>query len=191
MFWKCACKKSYSFTLRTSLSLNTGRPLAKMKELERNTQNFAIRTPRFAREFSICNPPSHAEGGYPQNCMIEQSRNQFPEMHFDKFPDPLTFQYWKTIFKTEVCSCSGFPTEAMFWVGEVEMVEPVDDLKSSRSTREHHFQNFEMLDAKIAFALKKKIIQNSYSYFALLYDDVQYFDTRWDAFLLSIIRRCS
>ena len=35
--------------------------------------------------------------------------------------------------KTEVCTCSQFPTEAMLWINEVEMVESVDDLKSSCS----------------------------------------------------------
>ena len=35
--------------------------------------------------------------------------------HFDKFPTPATFVRWKTRPKTEVCSCSQFPTEAMQW----------------------------------------------------------------------------
>ena len=43
----------------------------------------------------------------------------------------------------------------------MEMVDSVDDLKSSRSIRGHHFPDFEMLDAKIATALNK-IFQNSY-----------------------------
>ena len=44
---------------------------------------------------------------------------------------------------------------------EVEMVDSVDDLKSSRSIQGYtHFPNFEMLDAKIASALNK-IIQDS------------------------------
>ena len=44
---------------------------------------------------------------------------------------------------------------------EVEMVDSVDDLKSSRSIQGYHFPNFEMLDARIASALNK-IIQNSH-----------------------------
>ena len=45
---------------------------------------------------------------------------------------------------------------------EVEMVDSVDDLKSPRSIQGcTHFQNFEMLDARIASALNN-IIQNSY-----------------------------
>ena len=46
-------------------------------------------------------------------------------------------------------------------VKEVEMVESVDDLKSSRSIQgETHVPNVEMLDARIPSALNK-IIQNS------------------------------
>ena len=48
----------------------------------------------------------------------------------------------------------------MLWIKEVEMVDSVDDLKSSRSIQGYHFPDFEMLDAKIASALNK-ILQNS------------------------------
>ena len=51
------------------VSLNTG-GVADPAEKERNTQHFAIPTPRFAREFSTWKPPSHAEGAYPQNSMV-------------------------------------------------------------------------------------------------------------------------
>ena len=46
-----------------------------------------------------------------------------------------TFACWKIRFKPEVCTCSQFHTEAMLWIKEVEMVESVDDFKSSRSIR--------------------------------------------------------
>ena len=62
--------------------------------------------------------------------------------------------------KTEVCTCSQFPTEAMLWIKEVEMVESVDDLKSSRSNRGTPGPNFELHDARIASALNR-IIQNT------------------------------
>ena len=50
----------------------------------------------------------------------------------------------------------------MFWIKDVEMVESVDDLKSSRSIQGHtHFPNSEMLDARIAIirnsCFKKKV----------------------------------
>ena len=70
-----------------------------------------------------------------KNFLVEQPRNQVSEMHFDKFPIPSTFQCWKTSFKTEVCSCSGY-SEAMHWIKEAEMVESVNDLESSQSIRD-------------------------------------------------------
>ena len=63
----------------------------------------------------------------------DQQRLQISDLHFDKFPTPATFAYWRIRFKTDVCNCSHFPTEAMQWIKEVEMVESVDDLKSSSS----------------------------------------------------------
>ena len=63
-------------------------------------------------------------------------------------------------FKTEVCTCSQFPTEAMQWIKEVEMVDSVDDLKTSCSIRGTQAPYFEVLDAKIASALNR-IIHNT------------------------------
>ena len=37
----------------------------------------------------------------------------------------------------------------MLWIKEVEMVESVDDLKSSRSITGTHDPDFEVLDAKL------------------------------------------
>ena len=48
----------------------------------------------------------------------------------------------------------------MLWIKEVEMVNQLDDLKSSRSIRGTHGPDFEVLDARIASALNK-IIQNT------------------------------
>ena len=63
-------------------------------------------------------------------------------------------------FNTEVCTCSQFPTEAMLWIKEVEMVESVDDIKTSLSVRGIRTPDFEVLDTKIASALNR-IIQNT------------------------------
>ena len=50
----------------------------------------------------------------------------------------------------------------MVWIKEVQIVDSVDDFKSSRWVQGcTNFQNFEMLDAKIASVLDK-IIQNSF-----------------------------
>ena len=45
----------------------------------------------------------------------------------------------------------------MQWFKEVEMVESVDDLKSSSSVRGIRMPDFEVLDAKIASALNRTI----------------------------------
>ena len=57
-------------------------------------------------------------------------------------------------------TCSDFLSDAMLWIKEGEMVDSFDELKSSRSVCGKDFPNFEMLDAKIAYALNK-IIQKS------------------------------
>ena len=49
----------------------------------------------------------------------------------------------------------------MLWIKEVEMVESLEELLSSRSYSGKIFPNFEMLDAKIVSALNK-IIHNSH-----------------------------
>ena len=83
----------------------------------------------------------------------DQQRLQISELPFDKFPTPTTFACEKIRFKSEVCTCSHFLTEAMLWSKEVEMVESVDDLKSSRSIRGTPGPDFELLDARIVSAL--------------------------------------
>ena len=92
--------------------------------------------------------------------MVGQQRQQISELQFGKFPDPQSFLAWKTRFKTRVTTCSDFPSDAMLWIQKVEMLDSLDELKSSRSVCGRDFPNFEMLDSKIASALNK-IIQNS------------------------------
>ena len=100
-------------------------------------------------------------GDSSKNCGADQQRLQISDLHFDKFPTPATFACWKIRFKTEVCTCSQFPTEAMHCIKEVELVDSVDELRSSSSTRGISMPNFEVLDARIVSALNK-IIQNSH-----------------------------
>ena len=100
------------------------------------------------------------EGRCSKDYRADQPRPQISDLHFDKFPTQTTFACWKIRFKTEVCTCSQSPTEAMLWIKEVEMVESVDDLKSSRSITGTHGPNFESLDARIASAMNK-ISQNT------------------------------
>ena len=104
---------------------------------------------------------SLVEGDPSKNCGADHQRLQISDLHFDKFTTPATLACWKIRFKTEVCNCSQFPTEAMLWTKEVEMVESVDGLKSSLSLRGIRMPNFEIIDARIASALNR-IIHNSH-----------------------------
>ena len=99
-------------------------------------------------------------GDYSKNYGAHLQRLQISDLHFDKFPTPATFACWSIRFKTEVCTCSQFPAEAMHWIKEVEMVDSVDDLRSSSSTRGIPMPIFEVLDARIASALNR-IVHNS------------------------------
>ena len=49
----------------------------------------------------------------------------------------------------------------MYWIREVEMIDSVNDLKSSSSVRGIRIPDFEVLDARIASALNR-IIHNSH-----------------------------
>ena len=100
------------------------------------------------------------EGGFSKNHGADQQRLQISDPHFDKFPTPATFACWKIRFKTEVCTCSQFPAEAMLWIKEMELVDSVDDLKSSCSARGAQMPNFVVIDAKIASSLNR-IIHNT------------------------------
>ena len=101
-----------------------------------------------------------SEGDSSKNYGADQQRLQISDLHFGKLPTVVTFACWKIRFKTEVCTCSQFHTEAVHWTKEVKMVDSVDDLKSSSSVRGIQMPNFEVLDARIASALNK-IIHNS------------------------------
>ena len=99
-------------------------------------------------------------GDSSKNYGADQQRLQISDPHFDKFTTPATFACWKIRFKTEVCTCSQFPTEAMHWIKEVETVDSVDELRSSSSTGGTQMPNFEVLDARVASALNR-IIHNT------------------------------
>ena len=51
------------------------------------------------------------EGDSSKNDGADQQRLQISDLHFDKFTTPATFACWKIRFKTEVRTCSQFPTE--------------------------------------------------------------------------------
>ena len=85
----------------------------------------------------VCNKPQTASSTMPvelpQNFMVGQERQQISELKFDKFTSPQSFLMWKIQFEHQVTSCSDFPPDAVLWIKEVEMVDSLDELKSSRS----------------------------------------------------------
>ena len=110
---------------------------------------------------SAKNSVTFSGGDSSKNYGADQQRLQISDLHFDNFLTPATFACWKIKFKTEVCTCSQFPTEATKWIKEVELVDSVDELRTSSSIRGFSMPNFEVLDARIASALNK-IIHNSH-----------------------------
>ena len=65
---------------------------------------------------SAKNSANPREGDFSKNYGADQQRLQISDLHFDKFLTPAPFACCKTRFKTEVCTCSQFPTEAMLWI---------------------------------------------------------------------------
>ena len=82
----------------------------------------------------------------PKNSVIssggDQQRLQISDLHFDKFPTPATFACWKIRLQTEVCTCSQFLTEPMQWIKEVELVDSVDELRSSSINKRYSNAEF-------------------------------------------------
>ena len=109
---------------------------------------------------SARNSVTPSEGDCSKNYGADQQRLQISDLHFDKFSTPATFACWKMRSKTEVCTCSQFPKEALLWIKEVEMVDSVDDIKSSCPVRGIRMPDFDVLDAEIASALNR-IIDNT------------------------------
>ena len=103
----------------TLVLTSTGRPVTCGERQIPDT----VFTPRFQTGPSAGNSFDPKEGRFLKNYGADQQRLQISEFHVDKFPTPATFACWKIRFKTEVCTCSQFRTEAVFWIKEVEMVE--------------------------------------------------------------------
>ena len=101
-------------------------------------------------------------GDSSKNYGADQQRLQISDLHFDKVSTPAMFGCWKIRFKTEVCFCSQFPTEAMLWIQEVELVDSVGELRSSSSIRGVSMPKFEVHDAKIASALNRIILNTQF-----------------------------
>ena len=127
-------------------------PFVRSGESERPEQNQDLRCQSGP---SVKDSVIFSGGDFSKNYGADQQRLQILDLHFDKFPTPATFACWTIRFKTEVCACSQFPTEAMQWIKEVELVDSVDDLRSSSSFRCISMPNFEVFDARIASALNR------------------------------------
>ena len=67
------------------------------------------------------------EGRFSKNYGADQQRLQISDLLLTNSLRQLQFACWKIRFKTEVCTCSQFLTEAMQWIKEAEMVDSVDD----------------------------------------------------------------
>ena len=109
---------------------------------EKNENQTPVQDQRCQSGPSAKNSVILSEGDSSKNYGADQQRLQFSGLHFDKFPTSSTFACWKMRFKTDVCICSQFFTEAMHWIKEVEMVDSVDDLKSSSSVRGMRMPDF-------------------------------------------------
>ena len=72
--------------------------------------------PRFQSGPSAKKTVIPSEGDSSKNYGADQQRLHISDLHFEKFITPATFSCWKIRFKTEVCICSQFPTEAMLWI---------------------------------------------------------------------------
>ena len=111
-------KKTIEEPIRMSIAEKSGRP-------ERDPDLRCQSGP------SAKNSVIFSVGDSSKNYGAHPQRLQISDLHFDKFPTAATFACWKIRFKTEVCTCSQFPTEVMLWIKEVELVDSVDDLKIS------------------------------------------------------------
>ena len=112
-----------------SVPQTTGTGTSFTRDEEQNRGTFPM--PTFARRPSTMS--SLIPVAVQQNCMVGQQQQQMSELQFDKFPTPTSFLCWKIRFKNQVTTCSDFPSKAMLWIKEVEMVDSLDELKSSRS----------------------------------------------------------
>ena len=73
-------------------------------------------------------------------------------------PRSCTLQF----LRTEICSRSRHPSDAMSWVRDVAVAQTTDDLKTSPSIAGNNHSNFKMLDAKVARALKRILTNTNF-----------------------------
>ena len=150
------CSKIMNYVKRHPWSSGTEEPIHS-SPAGKNENQTPVQDQRCQSRPSAKNSVIFSGGDSLKNYGADQQRLQNSDLHFDKFPTPATFACWKTRFKTEVCTCSQFLTEAMLWINEVEMVDSVEELKSSSFVRGIQMPNFEVFDARIAPALNRTV----------------------------------
>ena len=69
----------------------------------------------------------------PKNTWSDSRDSKYRNCNSTKFPNPQAFLVWNIRFNTQVTICSDFPSYAVLWIKEVEMVDSLDELKTSRS----------------------------------------------------------
>ena len=110
-----------------------------VEKSERPEQNQDLRC---QSEPSAKNSIIFSGGDSSKNYGADQQRLQISDLHFDKFPT-------KIRFKTEVRTCSQFPTEAMLWIKEVEMVAREMEsqlLQQNSELREAHHKSLNEME---------------------------------------------
>ena len=152
-------------------------------------------------------------GDSSKNYEADQQRLQISDLHFDEFTTPATFAFWKIRFKTEVCTCSQFPTEAMQWIIECQILK-----YSMRRLLQHWTESSIILTSKeesvwrnkrpsrtVSFAADRLLswstitsgslgVHDSVENFADLFtialrnNDIQEFDSKWDGILLCMTK---
>ena len=124
--WKTFLVINFLFLIHTEIILKEF-TLAQRKEQqgqgpfsqEMTKNRDTIPMPTFARRPSTVTSLMLVE--CPQNSMVGHQRQQISELQFDKFPNAQSLSVWKIRFKSQVTTCSDFPSEAILWIKEVEM----------------------------------------------------------------------
>ena len=124
--------------------------------LRREPRTSTIPTPRFTRHHVNWNPMHHTGGPYSLQWNLRDmlSRNCIPE-------NSQTQMIFNAGASTSRPKCVCEYTVPLSWINEVEMARSTDDVVTSQSIEERRdFPDFEMLDARIASALRR-IISNT------------------------------
>ena len=124
----------------------------KTAEMRRDARSSTI--PNQSQE-RFKNLNNHTSGTDSLNGAMDYPRYSILEIHLGKYPESTEFQGWKVNIKTEICANSQYLHITMQWFTEVEIAKSMGDLMTSRSIAGRtDFSDYDLLDAKIASALK-------------------------------------